>query len=311
MFQGMPVNLVCCENLPRYSVVSPDYFRAMGMRLVAGQTFQTSNPNSPNIPAIVNSALVREYFAGENAVGKILVQESPRPSYEIVGVIDDVRQAGLDSNSDPEIYFDMRFPAALRQRNGSLMPVAEVTFTDENGGLYFAVRTRDNPASQLVGISSLVRQIDPLATIELEAATMDERLSTSVARPRFYAVLLGIFAAVAVTIAAIGVYAIVAYAVTQRTFEIGIRMALGAQPRAVIALMLKQGVSLTLAGIGLGLIGAAMVTRYLSAMLYGLTPTDPGTFITAALLFAVIAGCACYVPARRAAAVDPLLALKK
>jgi putative ABC transport system permease protein len=156
----------------------------------------------------------------------------------------------------------------------------------------------------------LVRQIDPEATLELNVASMEQRLSDSVARPRLYTILLVIFAGAAGILAAVGIYGIVAYAVTQRTREIGIRMALGARGGEVLTLVVKQGMAVVVIGIAVGLAGAMAVTRYLEAMLFGLSPLDATTFAAVSLAFLTTAVLACYLPARRAARVDPMVALR-
>jgi putative ABC transport system permease protein len=158
-------------------------------------------------------------------------------------------------------------------------------------------------------VRGLIRQVNARAGI-FNVATMEQLVSNSVSRRRMYAVLLGIFASVAVMLAVIGIYGVMAYAVAQRAREIGIRMALGAQRSEVLTLVLRQGLALTAAGIVVGLAGAAAVTRYLARMLFGLTPLDPTTFIAASLMFGVVATLASYVPARRATKVDPLIALR-
>ena len=214
--------------------------------------------------------------------------------------MDDVRQSGLNADPQPEFYRE------LRQQTDIMSPGLHMA----SGGMFFAVRTDGDPASMVPHVRDIVQRIDREATLELNVASMEERLSDSVARPRLYAVLLGTFAAVAAILAAIGVYGIVAYAVAQRTREIGIRIALGARDGEVLALVLKQGMTLVLLGVGIGLLGALAVTKYLAAMLFGLSPLDPTTFGAVAFAFAITAAVACYVPARRAARVDPMVALR-
>jgi len=175
--------------------------------------------------------------------------------------------------------------------------------------LSFAVRTRGEPASAIPVVSQIVRSVDPNAGIDA-IIPMVRLVASSVARPRFYAVLLGVFAGVAGLLAAIGVYGVLAYAVVQRTQEIGIRMALGARRGQVLALVLRKGVLLMAIGIGLGLVGAAAGTRLLHGMLFGITPLDPKTFMAVSLMFGLVATFACYVPAHRATKVDPMVALR-
>jgi putative ABC transport system permease protein len=171
------------------------------------------------------------------------------------------------------------------------------------------VRTDGEATSVSSSTRGIVRQLDPLATMD-NIATMEQLVANSISRPRLYAVLLGIFAGVAVALASIGIYGVMAYAVTQRAREIGIRMALGAERSDVLGLVPGQALALTGIGVILGLAGAAAATRYLDKMLFGLTPLDPLTFVVVSLLFAVVATLASYLPARRAVKVDPLVALR-
>jgi putative ABC transport system permease protein len=177
------------------------------------------------------------------------------------------------------------------------------------GFLSFAIRTRGDPAAAAPAVTRIVRSVDSNVGIDA-MIPMDRLVASSIARPRFYAVLLGVFAGVAGFLAAIGIYGVLAYAVMQRTREIGIRMALGAQRGNVLALVLRKGVILTTIGIALGLSGAAAATRLLQSMLFGVTPLDPTTFVAVSLLFGIVAMLAIYVPARRATKVDPMVALR-
>ena len=175
--------------------------------------------------------------------------------------------------------------------------------------MYYAVRTDGDPISVASSIRGVVRQLDPHAIMD-NVATMEQLVSNSTSRARLYAVLLGLFAGVAVALAAIGIYGVMTYSVAQRTREIGIRMALGAERSDVMGLLLGQSIPLIAVGLVLGLLGAAAVTRYLQGLLFGLTPLDPTTFVAVALLFALVAAFASYVPTRRATKVDPLIALR-
>jgi putative ABC transport system permease protein len=176
-------------------------------------------------------------------------------------------------------------------------------------GAYYAVRIDADTAPVIANVRHLVRELDPEAGV-FNVASMEQLVASSIARPRMYAVLLGLFAGVGVVLAAVGIYSVLAYSVTQRTREIGIRMALGAPRSAVMRLVLGQSVGLTVIGIALGVAGAAAVTRYLEGMLFGLTPLDPMTFVAVSLMFAAVATLASWVPARRATHVSPLIALR-
>jgi putative ABC transport system permease protein len=240
----------------------------------------------------------RSGFLGDHPIGR-QVYAIGRAPWEIVGIVEDVLQFDLDREPDPQIFIDYRQdPAAQVAPPPGVPPPAP----------YIAVRTADD-AFIVPNLRSVVRELEPLATVD-NVATMEQLLSNSLARPRLYAVLLGIFAAVAVALTAIGIYGVMAYSVAQRTREIGIRMALGARPGAVMSLVLKQSVVVTAIGIAIGVAAAMALTRYLAGMLFGLTPLDPATFIVVSLASAAVATLASYAPARRATRVDPLVALR-
>jgi ABC-type antimicrobial peptide transport system permease subunit len=223
-----------------------------------------------------------------------------RTPWEIVGIVSDVRQFDLDQDPDPQIFIDYRQEPP---------PPAPVLAQGPPPAPYFAVRTDDEPLAVASSLRSIVRGLEPQATVD-NIATMEQLVWNSLSRPRLYAVLLGIFAGVAVALTAIGIYGVMAYSVAQRRREIGIRMALGARRVDVIRLVLGQSLLLTAAGIALGIGGAAAVSRYLERMLFGLTPLDPATFIAVSVIFASIAALAAFVPARSATTVDPLVALR-
>ncbi len=275
--------------------VSRDYFTAMGIPMIAGRGFNEGDGAGQPRVLLVNEELVRRDFAGENPIGTtVYVGRDPGP-WQIVGIVSNVRQFGLDREPEPQFFADLRQWSGT----GPLFPV----------GAYYAVRTDGDPESIISTVRGIVRQLDADAA-SFNIARMDSIVATTISRPRMYAVLLGIFAGVGVVLALIGIYGVMAYAVTQRTREIGIRMALGAQRTEVMTLVLRQGLALTFAGILLGLAGAVATTRYLEGMLFGLTPLDRTTFIAVSLMFATIATMASYVPARRATKVDPLTALR-
>jgi len=214
----------------------------------------------------------------------------------VAGVVDDERLYSLDGDPPAQFFADSSTWDGPKRM---LFPV----------GPYFVVRTRGTPESVLPALTALVRQMDPDAPL-YNVATLDSILSNEVTVPRLYAVLVGVFATLAVALAAIGIYGVMAYGVAQRTREIGIRMALGARGRQVMRLVLGRTVMHTAAGITVGIVGATLLTRYLQTLLFGITPLDPLTFAGAGIVFALVAVVAAYIPARHATAVDPLVALR-
>jgi putative ABC transport system permease protein len=234
--------------------------------------------------------LVRRYFGGSNPVGQIVGDQT---RYEIVGVVNDVRQGSLTGDVRAEYYVDLtRFGLTDAVRP------------------YFVVRSEADRRALGSRIRSVIRAVDPQLDVELNQQSMAELVSESVARPRFNTFVLSAFAAVALLLATLGIYGLLSHAVTQRTREIGIRLAIGAPPSRVLAAVLLQSLMLTGAGAMIGLIGAAAVTKYLQSMLFELTPLDPLTFIGVAILVVFTGMLASYVPAARASRVDPLVALR-
>jgi putative ABC transport system permease protein len=285
-------------------VVTPDYFRALGMRLLQGRGFTATDNDKALRVAIINETMARRHWPGENPIGKraALDLETMRfypdraPDFdlemglrEIVGVVADVKHVGLAGETVPEFF------TPLAQR-----PTRDMTLV---------VRTAADPA----GLPGLVRRevyaLDKDQPID-NASTMSEWLAASVAQPRFNFLLLTVFAAVALALAALGIYGVVAWTVAQRTQEIGIRMALGARAEDVFRLMVGQGMKPALLGVALGLPGAAALTRLMKTMLFEMSATDPLTFIAIALLLTFVALLACWIPARRATKVNPMIALK-
>jgi putative ABC transport system permease protein len=274
-----------------FRLVSPGYFQAMGIRLLQGRMItEQDGPDSPRV-VVINQSLADEYFPDEDPIGK-RVQVG-----EITGVVANVRQFGLDEEPTPEIYL------SYRQAGG---PLAQTL-----SGMSLVVRSGGgvDPLSLVPAIRSQVTAIDPDMPID-EILTMEQRVSNSVAGPRFYAALLGLFSALALILAASGIYGVISYSVSQRNAETGIRMALGARTEDISRMVLGEGLVLTLVGVGLGLAASFAATRVLSSLLFGVGTTDPTTFVGVALLLTLVTLMACYVPARRAARVDPSIALR-
>jgi putative ABC transport system permease protein len=280
---------------PDIRLVSRDYLKVMGIRIVAGRDFgEEDGPGRPRV-MLINEALARRDFAGRNPIGEtVYVGRFPQP-WQIVGITGNVRQFGLDLAPQPQFFVDLR-----QWSNEALVFPA---------GAYYAVRTSADPLAIVPAVRSLVRQLDPEAVV-FYVEPMDQVVASTISRPRLYAVLLGVFAAIGVGLAVIGVYGVMAYSVAQRTREIGVRMALGAARAQVVGLVVRQSALLTVAGIVIGLSGAAMLSRYLESLLFGVTPLDPVTFTAAAAVFALVALAAAYGPTRRATRVNPLVALR-
>ena len=282
-------------NRPRGQIqaVSPGYFQTMGIPLTSGREFTArDDQNSPPV-LIVNEALVRQYFPNENPIGKRLEPSfsmSGKPEMkEIVGVVGDVKHRGLNAKAPPEIYF----PHAQ-------MPLSSMTII---------VRAATDPHRLINAARDEIQSLDKNVPI-YRVRTLDEYISRSIAEPRFNALLIGMFAALALVLTVVGLYGVISCAVSQATHEIGIRMALGAQTSDVIKLVLQRGITLTLIGVVIGLAAAFAMTRLMSKMLFGVQPADPLIFTTISLLLIGVALVACYLPARRATKVDPMVALR-
>ena len=273
--------------------VSREYFTAMGIRVVAGRGFEERDAGGRPRVLLVNEALASRDLGG-NAVGRtVYVGRDPAP-WEIVGVVEDVRQFALDRAAEPQFFVDLR-----QWSGGPLFPV----------GAYYVVRTEDDPAALVPVVRAMVRQLDAQAAL-FNVAPMEQLVAATLARPRLYAALLAIFAGLAAALAAVGIYGVLAYAVSEQTREIGIRIAVGAPRSRVVLFVVRSGLVLAVSGIALGTLGAAWMTQYLEGMLFGVASLDRATFAAVALLFGAVAAIAAYVPARRAAAIDPVVALR-
>jgi putative ABC transport system permease protein len=293
---------------PQIRAVSHDYLQTMGVRLIAGRWLDARDDAAAPPVIIVNRLVVQRLFGNENPVGR-LVHLDGRMEFapqQIVGVVEDMRQTRLDVEPVPQMFVDYRQVLALTQAR-KLPTAAQERLAF--GFLSFVVRTAGDPAELMPVVRSLVARVDPSAGIDA-MLPMEQLVGASLTRQRFYALMLGIFAAIAAALGAIGTYGVLAYAVARRTNEIGIRMALGAQRGDVLRLVIRRGAILAVIGIALGLAGAAGLSRSLTAMLYGLTPLDPTTYVAVTSLFAAVTALASYVPARRAAEVDPMDAIR-
>jgi putative ABC transport system permease protein len=273
-------------------IVSPGYFDTMKIPLVDGRLFTDHDRDGQQRVLLVNETFAKRYYPDEFPINREFGASMSGPSL-IVGVVGAVHHQGLDSEVQPELYFSHQ--------------QAEVGMGDMP--MTLAIRTAGDPLTLVPEIRRTVMDLDSSLTID-SVRTMEDLLYSSIAEPRFYAVLLGVFAAIALVLASVGIYSVLSYSVSQRTHEIGIRMALGARSETVLKLIVSQGVILITIGIAIGLGGAVVATRYLESMLFGLTALDPATFITVTLILLVTAIAACYVPARRATRVSPTVALR-
>ncbi len=270
--------------------ITPDYFRAMGIRLLRGRTFTWADNESAPQVAMINEAAARQYWPNEDAMGKrVRLDDGGTAWRQVIGVVGDVRQDGLAKAGRPEVY------APLAQ---SPVPY-----------MVLAVRTRVAPESLVGAVRRAVKAVDkdqPLFQIQ----TMQQVVDDSVSGRRFQMSLLAIFASVALGLAAIGIYGLMSYSVSQRGHEIGIRMALGAKRAEVLRLVVGQGMLLAMIGVALGIGGALLLTRFLSGLLYGVGANDPVTFFGVAVLLSAVAALASFIPAWRAARIDPMEALR-
>ncbi len=289
---GQPPDLSGRPPLVEIRTASPDYFRALGIPLVAGRTFNASDQETSEPVAIVNQAFARRLIPNEDPLGKY-IEDDKAPGIKIIGVVGDVKQFGLIAPTIPELYTPYTQPPG---------PGATQTMT-------LVVRTSVDPETLAPVLRKEVLSVDPAQPV-YEVQTMQAVIGRAVSYQRLNMQLLGIFAMLAMTLAVIGIYSVMSYQVSQHTREIGIRMALGAQPSHVVGLVLKQGLALTLVGVVLGVAGAFALTRLLASLLFGVTTTDPLTYVIVSLVLVLVATLACVVPARRATKVDPLLALR-
>jgi putative ABC transport system permease protein len=273
-----------------WQAVMPNYFRTLGIPFVAGRDFTWQDAGGVPGETVINETMARRYFPDENPIGKRISLGSPGPPWlTIVGVVKDIRQRGLESEPGPDWYFPYsvqpsRYACLLLRTSGDRM----------------------NLVSAIRGQISAIDKDQPVSAVK----TMNEVIASTTAPRRFNTLLITVFAAVALALAATGVYSVISYSVTQRTREVGVRMALGAQPGDVIRLILKQGLALTGAGVAAGVLGAIAAARLMSGLLYGVGATDPATFVAISLLLAIVAMLACYLPARRAMKVNPITALR-
>jgi putative ABC transport system permease protein len=280
-------------------ITSPDYLQAMGIRLVKGRFFTAQDTqHSPRV-AVVDEAFVRQQFPDQEALGQYLAGDGKaNPDAEIVGVVAHVKHFGLDASErvQPQLYLP------FNQAPDELLPFLAPRMN-------LIIRATADPLNLTAAVRRQVQALDPNQPV-YNVSTMERTLDESLVTQRLSMTLLAFLASLALILAAVGIYGVMSYTVTQRSHEIGIRMAIGAQPRDVFRMVLGKGMLLALIGIAFGLVGAFALTRLMATMLFSVKPTDPATFISIGVLLTVVALVACYVPGRRATKVDPLVALR-
>jgi putative ABC transport system permease protein len=294
---GRPEPAVGEAPSANFEPVSSDYFRTVGAQIISGREFSDQDDqNHPGV-AIVNEAFMRRFFPNETALGQQILPGPPGriwkgqrlTKFQIIGVARDVKSGGLSAASEPTYY----------------LPASQAPLAD----MMVLVRTQNDPSMLVSAVRQTVLDIDPNQPIT-RVNTMERILAESVAQPRLNMALMTLFGVLALTLAAIGIYGLMSFMVTQRRQEMGIRMALGAQVRDVLQLVIRQGMFLALIGESIGLLGALALTRLMQNLLFGVTPTDAAIFIGVFALVTIVTLLACYLPARRATKVDPLVALR-
>jgi putative ABC transport system permease protein len=271
-------------------VVTPDFFQVMKIPLEAGRLFAAAENSTPLV-MIVNEAFAKKYWPAQSAIGKrISVGYDSDSLREVVGVVGDVRRTSLDEEPAPAMY----------------LPHHQAAYP----GLTLLVRTRDNATNVPAALVHELTALDPDQTLG-NVRPMQTVLASSLARQRFSASLLGIFAMIALALSAVGIFGVMTAMVTQRTRELAVRLALGAHPRKVLQLVLSHGATLAGIGIAIGLFGAFALSRVVAGLLYNVAPTDPFTLFSVSVLLAAVALLACYIPARRATRLDPIITLRE
>jgi putative ABC transport system permease protein len=277
------------EPVTDVRVISHRYLEAMGIPLLRGRLFNELDAADLKGRVVINETMARTYWPGQDPIGKHVKINWDDIEDEVIGVVGDVRHTGLDGEIRAMTYW----------------PYARYPY----GTMTIAVRTSGEPGTIVHAITAVVRKLDPELVVA-NVKTMDEVVSDSVAQRRLTMTLLTIFATAALLLAAVGIYGVIACSVTQRTQEIGIRMALGAQRGDVLGMVIRQAMSLTLAGVAAGAVAAGGLTRLMTGLLFEVTPFDPATFVGVAAVLASVALLASYIPGRRATRVDPVIALR-
>jgi putative ABC transport system permease protein len=284
------------ENVDYWNAVGEDYFKTMGIRTLEGRTFEASDRNdSAQKVMVINQAMARRFWQG-SPIGRRVnpAFNTPPVWFTVVGVVEDTKNMGVDKPAGTELYFFQPQTAA----------------TGVNTRMSFVVRAQGASAGAVAsGIRSVVNDLDPSVPV-YQLQTMSDVVADSLVRPRFLSLLLGSFSVIALSLAAIGIYGVMAYSVTQRTQEIGVRVALGATTGNVLSMVVREGLTMTAIGLAAGLTGALLLTRVMASLLFQVSATDPLTFVLVGIGLTIVGLLACFVPARRAAKVDPMVALR-
>ncbi len=294
-FEGMQPTPDRPFNVDYYQTVQGDYFQTMGIPVVEGRGFQPGDDARGTPVVLINETLARLYYPDQDPIGR-RIQPSGAPFWlTVVGVVKDVKQGGLSEATGTELYFNnpQVQAAGIAQRTMNIV-----------------VRTGRPPLSLAGEVRAAVRDLDPALPLA-HLQTMQQNIDETIRRPRFLTLLLGIFAALALVLAAVGTYGVLAYAVAERRHEIGIRMAMGARTASVLGMVLKSGLALAGAGLALGVLGAFAVTRLMRSLLFGVSATDTTTFLVAPAVLVLVAVAACFIPAHRATRVDPAVVLRE
>jgi predicted permease len=287
------------ENVDYYQNVMSDYFETMGIPIVQGRGFRPADATAPGMVAVVNETLVNTFWKGQNPLGQRLRPccNDQMPWFTVVGVAKDVKQGGVDQKTGTEFYFFVEETALA------------TPFGAAPGTMNVVLRTTMPPESLTQTIESAVREIDRSVPV-VRLRDMDGVFSESIRRPRLLADLLGVFGALAVLLAAVGIYGVLSCMVADRQRELGIRIALGAERWTVLGLVMRGGLVLAAVGLAIGLVLAFAMNRLLASLLFGVQPTDVATLASVTVTMIVVAAAACWLPARRATRVDPLEALR-
>ncbi len=273
-----------------YFLVTPGYLQTMGIQLLSGRDFSRQDSPDTKRVCLINDVLARQFFSGRNPIGQILhIGRKDAIAREIVGVVSSVKPDALSQKDRPQVYepFDQA----------------------PDNAMSLVLRVAGDPTGEVSAVRSVVQSVDSQVAV-VDPETLEDLVSESTALPRFRTLLLGLFAALALVLASVGLYGVMSYSVAQRTHEMGVRMALGAQPRQILLLVVREGMTLVAAGIVVGVIGALFFSRVMENLLFGIGPRDFTTIVSVAAFLATVALLACYLPARRATQVDPLVALR-